>query len=1369
MSRINTQSFLNTPSIQPNVSPIPLQPQYNQSQFVGGGMQIGQPAQTVGPSSEVAMYQSLAEIAGGVQKSLDIFGDIGSRIDKEVANQAEIEYEKINLSEDTPEVKFERLEEVLRNAETPLIGSSWKERMALQGQRSWMTDEARDQFEQQRYNKEFTKFLNKPENKNKAASPELMQRFNLEYRDRYPTSEFNNWYRVKAFETDSAVIQKQVEDALNSFGPSIDLAFAVPNQEQQSAIINGNQETMQMFQPFIGLADKARVAESRESFRKMLQEEIKKNVIDTLDPRSTPPEVYEELARRLPAIAKTKANEIWDVAWNFREAKVQEQAATSLKTAEQTFKTSNQKSMALGYYLTTVSNNIPSLNAPVREKRNAMEQIIPTIVDVFDNAITTGSDAELSSKYPAWGEMSATERIDIAEKEFGEWIKNNPENAKRMVESLAFTPEELKGIGAQSPEQAAEILLVKNARLAALNSKPIADRIKLDDKELETRIQTTTQSLGSMVSEQAILDHAKYSFESIAEDLGIGVDKIETMYTVENGVRALPKSFDAWLGTLSPEERDNLQKRGYTLGVAGYNRLMFAASLALNTQNAAEQRINYLKTQADKVNQNTMLDVDQLTDQFAKINPTSNSAIPSDKGTFESLLLSGKFSTDAGLKKSSSVFAMYMQSRAIQDKAIAAGRTPETYTAEERNAVNYILQVQSELPIIRNFEESYNRTYLDLASKLPSFNRQVPRATSAPISEEKSVKESIEEFNSYWQDVTTGKLSWKPETFPQTIIDPDGSWSAEARGNFMVAQLTATRALAPGSNESMQRDLAQHLDTLMSRIGTYDSPEALSSDQAKYDLTMLALISREYKKASETPGQGLPAIHGVNAFRVRATIAGNWAEEVDIPTMLETLNSPETRNTTNHIMSVVSSLGARNNRERSIVATERGVTGQLYLYRNNKALQVASALGAQPEVATIAESGRQFISNTISPNDPRWNAGRLITALNEAGITVDATTLAQAFRQKFLSSMPSATLDQMTDADIIRTGVIALESSARGNNALFMDALDLAFGDRGINDPRMNNQGKADKLNLFLDFMDVSMDIDSGIHQGGNRIGVTTLDKSIVFAGTTAEGETIIPQFSPVTIVQGRSLNQSWTNSVVGQLNFDAVNTGKNSVLMERLNTAYPPADITGRNINQKGKANGSNWFTGTVVLDAPPVDDQRARFSLIQAWAAAHGIKSVEEVYASGSSLNLTVDRSYQSLQRESARTAIQEALNDRDSTSTLDWLSKLDAKYVASGGANGLINREELRRKREGFSTLVQNPPSSVSSTALPTYLFSRTGVNGIPYITVTDAYFYNEENKIRPSFASYMQEKIKPTPEEEARIKRVEQELQNIPFAL
>jgi len=29
--------------------------------------------------------------------------------------------------------------------------------------------------------------------------------------------------------------------------------------------------------------------------------------------------------------------------------------------------------------------------------------------------------------------------------------------------------------------------------------------------------------------------------------------------------------------------------------------------------------------------------------------------------------------------------------------------------------------------------------------------------------------------------------------------------------------------------------------------------------------------------------------------------------------------------------------------------------------------------------------------------------------------------------------------------------------------------------------------------------------------------------------------------------------------------------------------------------------------------------------------------------------------------------------------------------------------------------------------------------------------------------------MQEKIKPTPEEEARIKRVEQELQNIPFAL
>jgi hypothetical protein len=195
--------------IAPNTEINATQPNYKSAQLSGGQIQLGQTAQQVAATGDAAMYAGLAEIAGGIGKAIDTFADIGKRVDEEKINIVQMNFDKLDNDPNlTPEEKQNQLDASMKDVWTPVLGDSWKEKLSLSVKKKWLSDEARNTFEQTRYTKELSSFLDR--NQTRTDSPELIQQFNKEYSSKFPTAKYNDWFKIKNFETNSKINQKTV-------------------------------------------------------------------------------------------------------------------------------------------------------------------------------------------------------------------------------------------------------------------------------------------------------------------------------------------------------------------------------------------------------------------------------------------------------------------------------------------------------------------------------------------------------------------------------------------------------------------------------------------------------------------------------------------------------------------------------------------------------------------------------------------------------------------------------------------------------------------------------------------------------------------------------------------------------------------------------------------------------------------------------------------------------------------------------------------------------------------------------------------------------------------------------------------------------
>lgn len=1342
MSRIDIQSLLNQQPVPPNVSPIPSKPDFKQSQLTGGQVRLGQAQQQIGPTPEMAeaeQLKALADIAGGVETAIGTFTKISQIEDKKKIETIETEFDKIDQTDLTPEEKKEKLDELLRNVWTPVTGTGWKDKIATNANRRWLSEEGQNAFEEKRYRREFVRFLNEKRNVTKADTPELEEIFQREYSSRYPTSEYNNWYRLKTFTTNSQLIQKKVQDAVALFPLSIDAAFQIPNEEQRNSALLGNTEVRANFKTFFDLLGQANLSPSPESFALTIKKTIEDDIIAKLDP-NTPIEVQQELARQVPVLALQKAKQIMDAAADFKLDQAQQDAFTSIGLAEKNLESSENKLQAVSFYLDTLGRHLNTLNIPRSDKRDAVYKIIPTIVGQMDAAITQGTDRTIVDKFPEWQNMTAVERVDAAVSVFNEWV-NTGQNKQRIMEILDFKPEEIRGLTG-TPEQAAEQLVIQNARISALLSPSIQKRFQEETGRAIQDVSFTGDSLSAYNSTEQITKAVNESLETIASKLGVSVKSLRNAYRDDEGNKRSEVNLDKWFQSLSVEERNEVVRKGHNLGnfESTLKYIDAARKLELSAEKTAQQK----KFSGDS----SVFDVDKISKQAIKFSPTTNHSESDVRPSLAIELLTGKAGANAENRE---FIVLLHQYRNARDNL----RTNTRLSEEEKQKLKgFVDSVKSELGFMDGYADAVDKAVTEMFVDVPRIVRQIPTPSANSPRLEEATVEIAKEFQEQSEAVFTGVKRVDLKSQPGTIIDQNGTWSKEATFNLLSASFMTKRVFSRDARDEDKKLFNETIDNAMNRIAN-GGPDYLQSQGGKYDLTLLATIGTTFRQESVRTGTN-PQIHNADYFVRRAAILGNWANETDVEKMLVKLNSEDSRGFIDANLRVPLALAATVRGDVKLAATYEQTGGAFVreqTFRDKNAIRVASALGAQmqPYIAD-PDLKREIPGQTINANSIDWDPEelrkKLELALDEP-VTMDQ--LAKSFRG-LLTGFNELELSKMKPEEQVRAAVQVINSVTEGNEGILRDTVGFIFGDYGLNNESLQPLKGETKLGLFTAMLSTSLGMQHQyiLNQRNIdlKIGSTPTVPIVISRGSVIQPHpetneiTVTSILQPTTIVYGNNYSTTFSGAPLTTINSSLFFSGVGPRVLDELKKLYPPEPIERKaairpkdadedtplqQIDVTGSADGLMFILGTVSLEAKVPPDLRARFSVVEEWALAHGIKSPEQM------MMKTFVESQPGIARPSAETAAKQALREvlTDDTLTLkEMLERLNTKYLSLGGSTPLFNATKYKPSTPGFSELVQQQNTHVSrESKLPTYRWSGRSVRGVPFIKLTDAYYYKE----------------------------------------
>jgi hypothetical protein len=1326
MSRIDIQNLLNQQPIAPSISPTPSQPDFKQAQLSGGQVRLGQAAQQIGPSSEEALFNSLAQIAGGVESSINVFSKISQIEDQKKIGDIETQFDQIDQTDLTPEEKKEKLDELLKNVWTPMSGKGWKEKLATNADRRWLSEEGRNSFEEKRYRREFVKFLNEERNVTRGDTPELEEVFQREYQDRYPTSEYNNWFRLKTFDTGSKLIQKKVQDALTLFPLSVEAAIPVPNEEQRKKALLGNTEIKEQFKVFFDLEGLSRLSPNVETFAANVKDYLESNLISKLDP-NTPPEVYSELARQLPALALQKAKQITDASNDFKLNEVQQDAYTSIDLAKQNLVTTEDKLQGINFLLDTFGSHLNTLDIPRAEKREIIYQLVPTIVDQLDAAITQGTDRNIKEKFPGWEKMTAVERVDAAMSILQGWVETG-NNKTRIMDILKFTPDEIKGL-ASSPEAAADKLVFQNARIQALLSKPVQERFAEDvSRNLET-VTFTGQSLGAYATTEAIITQVDNQIITVANKLGISVNSLRSAYRDTKGNYKTEIKPEDWFRSLTPEEQNTLTQRGFTLG--NFQHSLKYINAVKELELVAAKTMQEKKFNPDA---KSALDVDKITKQAGNFAPSIQSTESMTKASIATEVLTGRAYATGDNKE---FLALLNQYRIVRNNLTTDTKLSEE---EKKQLTDFVKLVDTELPFMSGYADALDKGLTEMLADLGSMSRQIPSysSTTSP-NQEMSLVEMAQEFSQQSNAVLSGERKVDFKSQPTVIIDEkDGTWSKEARYNLLSAGFMAKRVFAPDSKAADKKLFNETIDSALTRIAN-GGTDYMQSPNGKYDLTLLATIGRVFRQETVRTGR-FPEIHKADYFVRRAAILGNWSNETNVDDMLLKLNSPDSRNFIDANLRVPLALASLVKGDVNLAASYEQTGGMFtkeLIFTDKSTIRVASALGAQMLPYVVDPKLKLEIpGTTVNANSIEWSSEKLRQQLElSLGAPVSIQELANSFRG-LLTGFNASEIDAMTPQEQVRAAVQVINRVTEGNEGMLRDTVSFIFGDFGLNNPNLQPRDGESKLDLFTSMLSTALGIQHNyvLNQRNIdlKIGTTPTVPLVISRGSVTQqrpNDTMVVTsvLQDSLAIYGNSYSTSFGGGPLTVMNATLRETGKAPQVLAELEKKYPPEDLIDRATGGKGKANGLMYILGATSLDSPVPNDLRARFSVVEEWANAHGIKNPEQ-FMSQSFTIIKPGTATPSIE-SSARIALREVLT-KENISLKQMLEELNTKYLSLGGRTPLFNPKEYDPTKPGYAELEQRQTMHSSrSSKLPTFKWSNRSNLGVPFIKLTDAYYFIE----------------------------------------
>jgi hypothetical protein len=538
MSQINIENLLKLNPVEPNVFPAQNTPDYKSSQYSGGQVRIGKVGQQVGPTGDAAMFKTLSEIASGTAQAINTFADIGSRVDQERIKKAKLYFDELDTDSSLePEQKEERLNQYLKEVSTPILGTSWIKELNTAVYKNWTSEDSRNKYEEDRWNKEYQEWKNLPKNQNRIETDELLQEFNNYYQYNYPLAKNNNWFLKTKGKVDSSINLKLATQNSRNLQASLDIYYDFPNSEVFTAYNNSTdpkyreniEATYSTFFNVMGLTKDAENAENIQTILMKDAEEKFQEKFSTLD-EAVQPEFYDQLR----SLTFKKAQELFNLKQSDNARQVQTQAATNIAIVQSNFSSDKNIPKLLDGTFENIGNLTPL-------QRNSQ---VYGLFPLMWKELNSGTSSLDFQKLPIDKQIKKIEEV------FDIWYQKN---------NLIFA--DITGI--------TDIETFKN-----VGKNYILSDDNLGGKFVNTQISNFTNYARqlkdqNLISASSVIQSNLEKFRTnLSTTLGITLEELQSLsYTqVEAGpVLSINNAVSTWFESLSRESQQNLIDRGFTV------------------------------------------------------------------------------------------------------------------------------------------------------------------------------------------------------------------------------------------------------------------------------------------------------------------------------------------------------------------------------------------------------------------------------------------------------------------------------------------------------------------------------------------------------------------------------------------------------------------------------------------------------------------------------------------------------------------------------------------------------------------------------------------------------------------------------------
>ena len=1307
------------PSIETVAAPTPL---YKDSKFAGGGYQVGDPVKQIGRTADEQNYINLAEIAAGTSKSLDTFGNIASAVDKSKIERAGIDWEKINQNEDySLEQKQQKLEEIFKNTNTPILGSNWKDQLQIQADKNWNSKEARNQFEQTRYTEEFAKYVT--EHPGLIQTPKVLKEFDKTYEKKYPGSSSNTWFILKKSGNTTEDAGNEIKTAIANLPSKVNKAFPLPTSDQVNAVLQDpNSEVSAGIRKknpfFFENIDKARTMNFKDFndyVYKAMVDNLKSFIGDILE---YTPQIQQAMLEELPNIATGVADNIYKLTGDY-----------ALKENER-IAYENQKETLLAFTATPTIDNLNKVWDSVlvnsgnttltQEQRNDLILgNIPELIKSWDQR-ANGNDRETVLKiYPNWNKMTPVQKIDAVFKHFLQWDDGLSDQAHNSL---------LKHFNLKDEDQFDNFLKIAKEKIA--NSKETEEATKIDySKTIKTQLEQVKSRIGTLGLNPETENQLKKSYTSIANHYGIGVEELQLIFLDKIGNLTATKTAQEWLDSITDPVK---KQRAIDSGLLNFNEFQFTG--------LKEGLIDIItviqKTSSDAAKKDGK-EEDSTLNKAASQAETQLAAGSTED--LANLILSGKFQTDKENKELKGVVTEAFNATLLLDDA---RKNDESYSIETQSAKEYLSAVYTKIPrlseIISSLQGDYYLLQLQTSSLVESTPVFSTELSSLSLFEKDKIvqertKEMQDELRKEFPNLVSGKIIFDGEPFRGTIKDKDGTWSGGSRLHILQAALFSKKTFHRGSAADKEV-WKKGFSVLIDRIGKY-SPAELTEEKAKLDITTLAMMAREYKIAAARGDN--PVVYGAQYFQDRAILMGNWSEAYSVEQISRALNTTEFNQRLQDALFIpMTFMQMTQTSRRYLDAINVASTIKYFAYSSTKTISQVFNQG------TLDENTGMFVGS-IKPSDRGFKVTNAINAIKQefdkktgGGIELTNEDIANALEKHLSSAIPKTSgkpiNPELNDVDQrILTSLIILETIIGNNPTLFFNVSDTYFeGMRNRNTSLTPTGENKTQFDMFMHVLSMGLDLNRNQNSGpASSLPLMTgaVHKSIQHGGTftSPSGSYTSFYFDEVYDVKRRDDTISYGVATVIQ-GLDDIAPFPNELNMV-LNKFKPTETKSG----ELKTANGVNFQFGSLLLNSTTVPIE-TRIELLMPWMKTQN-KSLPENLFGDINPNLPLG----------------------------EWLFEVNSKYLEYDGLRPFIKDGVIKEDmyKPGGSTLQQNGQLGSPDTLLPTFSFFNKDNDGRPYIPITNNIIKSinasvfKDFKEKEAYRKILQDILKPlrTPEE------------------